>query len=256
MDSSNEIGRTETSNRRTGSRITQKSGKSEVRTGEIRRKPEKYPGRVYWKTSPKASGNERRVPTRDRKIMSIVKTLFTIGGLADRFAWISDIHIDPLYDPRANQETYCRKNGEVEPLHHKFGANVGRLDAGFEIRKPVVTIPAYHGRYGCDPPVSLVRSMLSSMESTKPQFTLVTGDFAAHYWGEGSKKLRWQALKNATHELYSGLIDQRFIFCVGNNDVGRDYQPQSNSSWNQKLFDLWSPRSVPPDQHHVINQFI
>lgn len=226
-----------------------------------------------------------------------------------RFVWLSDIHLDVEYNAVSGQRTYCRANTTLQEINRtcdslaelmnvNLSAWSGAGDEEETIPSPpsnlqddlsVPLLPAYHGRFGCDAPPSLVWATLLAIRdriSTTPaDFLLVTGDFAGHYWSD-RRCLRSLTLIAATtlikeafkpsaqtcipksfddqRDVLHTVIDRcrlsgpsvmpQPIFCVGNNDLKRDYIPEENSDWNRELYELWGGWVVPSDQKAVFTR--
>ena len=72
------------------------------------------------------------------------------SGDAIRISWISDIHYDPYYGT-ANADGRCRDN------------SFDRM-----------------GTYGCDAPISLVRSAIADIKAVDPDYLIMSGDWLRH----------------------------------------------------------------------------
>eukprot|EP01054_Gregarina_sp_Poly1_P000686 Gregarina_sp_Poly_1__685@NODE_1163_length_4887_cov_131_620332_g798_i0_p4_GENE_NODE_1163_length_4887_cov_131_620332_g798_i0NODE_1163_length_4887_cov_131_620332_g798_i0_p4_ORF_typecomplete_len160_score10_38_NODE_1163_length_4887_cov_131_620332_g798_i019182397 len=141
---------------------------------------------------------------------------FIVGGtveLSNNFVWLSDIHLDLLYESELSQDTYCRDESKSSQILNELRQTIACPWINWEDysypdshrvddEKPGVSIisssnpfiPAHHGRYGCDSPASLTWAVLTSIrtliETSPVDFILITGDLAGHYWTSRSAKFR------------------------------------------------------------------
>lgn len=145
------------------------------------------------------------------------------GGEDVRSAFVlSDVHLNPLYNGSFAAASNC-----MAPAPNSSAPAGG---------------PAYaFGRYGCDPPLALLRSAVAQMHflDSNPLFIAVTGDLVAHHLP--SRALYQQALVEATQEIVAAFPGISVVMAIGNNDVYPDYvldlgpNPQL-----QFLADAWS----------------
>ncbi len=93
----------------------------------------------------------------------VLVALLAVSIQAYKIGVLSDIHIDLEYDP-----SYCK-----ERKHFTL------MDSSEHDE----TLPyAPLGRYGCDPPIDLLKTMIHKLRSTDPDidFLLVPGDLVKH----------------------------------------------------------------------------
>ena len=124
------------------------------------------------------------------------------------FVNISDLHLFPAYD--ATKEKYCWSTG---------------ADAD---------VVANFGRYGCDPPETLVRAVLDRVlvETPEPDVVFLTGDLVAHEIpfnpdGLGPATADYDELKDILAQV-GRLMTEYFpnsivLPSLGNNDVKYHY---------------------------------
>eukprot|EP00762_Andalucia_godoyi_P001963 ANDGO_05985.mRNA.1 Sphingomyelinase phosphodiesterase D len=135
------------------------------------------------------------------------------------FLQLSDLHIDPLYDPRCDATTRCRRTA--------VSANCG----------PSVPYAPY-GRFGCDSPLFLLAEALAQAKLVlpNPSFILLTGDFGAH--GLPNASITLQAIRMTAALIVSYFPTTPVFPVLGNNDVVPDYCLSCGP--NPWLADLWS----------------
>lgn len=121
----------------------------------------------------------------------------------ERFFHLSDIHIDPYYDAKADQSTFCR--AEL------------KMHCSVDLSAPHMPNP--NGQFGCDTPQSMFNSSLASMldVDSAPSFILISGDISAHCMDSSSKVLH---NINLTLGLLRSVYPNISIFpTIGNNDI-------------------------------------
>ncbi|GJQ09657.1 hypothetical protein GpartN1_g1448.t1 [Galdieria partita] len=172
-----------------------------------------------------------RQPLYYRIIPRLKRTSNSLG-----FFHISDIHMDPLYQPTWSLERgwSCRP-----PLTNLTSAN-NNLRPVWESIHNISELAYPFGRVGCDSSIFLVESMLQAMKRicSFPAFVLFTGDLIAH---------------ETPHELYKETI-LRWL------DMYRYYFP--NTCWipvvgNQDIFipsHHFNLRNIDDMEHYVIQQ--
>lgn len=171
--------------------------------------------------------------------------IYCCSGLkgGGRFVWVSDIHLDLLYDSDRGQHRYCRDGNltwdDFKSIWHdndlilpreimQLGAHhPRRIPTTAAIAQDAPLLPAYHGRYGCDSPISLVWSLFSSIRSMvrKPNFFLLTGDIAGHYWLANHAEFRMLALHSLTWMARKAFFLESSPF-VGDDPKASDYIDQ------------------------------
>lgn len=100
-----------------------------------------------------------------RKSNLILSTLFFASALAYKVLVVNDMHADPNYNPTScapPPDDAASENGILAMIEDE----------------PIAPI----GRYGCDPPITLMTTFLDKIKSTDPDVNLIfmPGDFAAH----------------------------------------------------------------------------
>eukprot|EP01053_Blabericola_migrator_P000319 Blabericola_migrator_1__318@NODE_1081_length_5498_cov_180_853802_g740_i0_p1_GENE_NODE_1081_length_5498_cov_180_853802_g740_i0NODE_1081_length_5498_cov_180_853802_g740_i0_p1_ORF_typecomplete_len566_score47_91Metallophos/PF00149_28/1_4e10_NODE_1081_length_5498_cov_180_853802_g740_i025914288 len=157
-----------------------------------------------------------------------------VQGRLGSFLWVSDLHVELLYSHTASQSTYCRNHTDdvevVKDIQRVIEGRALSRDVDWQsfeypsgetdpIKQPIASstsssdllLPAYHGRYGCDTPPTLVWATLMDMrrrmvDSTEiPDFILVTGDLAGHYWSKDEERYRLASLIVGAELLYRAL---------------------------------------------------
>eukprot|EP00762_Andalucia_godoyi_P008271 ANDGO_02968.mRNA.1 Sphingomyelinase phosphodiesterase D len=148
---------------------------------------------------------------------------------AGYYLQLSDMHIDPLYDPACDSTSYCRPT------------------SGSTVCMAAQTVNPY-GRFGCDAPLQLLDATLAQMKLLfpNPDFILLTGDFSAHHLPNASITL--QIIKAAVNLISEYFPNTMMIPVLGNNDVVPDYclscgpNPWLADLWS--VFERWLPQSA------------
>jgi hypothetical protein len=137
---------------------------------------------------------------------------------AVRILHLSDVHLDPLFDPGTPTALFCRPDPRFANL-------------------PRPSSPAPFGRRGCDAPAALVRAAAAALGSAArldhglaPQFGIITGDFVAHDLDRSfSDDTGLRAALLTTVQQTVGMLMARapagfpLIPVIGNNDMPHDY---------------------------------
>eukprot|EP01055_Gregarina_sp_Pseudo9_P000876 Gregarina_sp_Pseudo_9__875@NODE_155_length_3943_cov_41_170850_g142_i0_p1_GENE_NODE_155_length_3943_cov_41_170850_g142_i0NODE_155_length_3943_cov_41_170850_g142_i0_p1_ORF_typecomplete_len551_score28_03Metallophos/PF00149_28/1_4e14Metallophos/PF00149_28/9_1e03Metallophos_2/PF12850_7/3_1e03Metallophos_2/PF12850_7/0_00051_NODE_155_length_3943_cov_41_170850_g142_i08812533 len=154
--------------------------------------------------------------------------------LVRTFVWMSDIHLDVLYDPLVGQDSYCRNASHAESLQGDLSAilknrivnptvdwehfvyhNVSSDEDVSDWERhwnSYTFIPAYHGRYGCDTPPTMAwagfKSLRESIDAKPVDFVLVTGDLVGHYWKSNSSQFRMASMLATVELLYRAMFQK------------------------------------------------
>ncbi|RDH21065.1 Metallo-dependent phosphatase [Aspergillus niger ATCC 13496] len=140
-----------------------------------------------------------------------------------RIAHITDTHVDLAYTPGTS--THCRKPICCRQYH--------AYDAPGRSKTPCSTWGSPH----CDPPLRLLHSMLSALQSQQqPHLTLFTGDIVAHdIWNTSQQSVL--ACFNATYSALHTLNNPVYA-AIGNHDThpvnifpGVDTPEELNVEW-------------------------
>ncbi|KAI2905369.1 hypothetical protein CBS63078_5288 [Aspergillus niger] len=140
-----------------------------------------------------------------------------------RIAHITDTHVDLAYTPGTS--THCRKPICCRQYH--------AYDAPGRSKTPCSTWGSPH----CDPPLRLLHSMLSALQSQQqPHLTLFTGDIVAHdIWNTSQQSVL--ACFNATYSALHTLKNPVYA-AIGNHDThpvnifpGVDTPEELNVEW-------------------------
>eukprot|EP00792_Barthelona_sp_PAP020_P008838 TRINITY_DN3252_c0_g1_i1.p1 TRINITY_DN3252_c0_g1~~TRINITY_DN3252_c0_g1_i1.p1 ORF type:complete len:445 (+),score=106.38 TRINITY_DN3252_c0_g1_i1:45-1379(+) len=128
---------------------------------------------------------------------------------------LSDLHIDPIYDPLLPAQTcYCRQPCST-PLTESEKADFGRI--------------------GCNLPKNTFFNTLSTLKrNISPSLIIITGDVAAHDL-EIEDCLAMHNLFQK--ELNSTFPDVNKLFVIGNNDVSPDYD--ITVSWLKNMSEVY-----------------
>ncbi|GKZ52850.1 hypothetical protein AnigIFM49718_003502 [Aspergillus niger] len=122
-----------------------------------------------------------------------------------RIAHITDTHVDLAYTPGTS--THCRKPICCRQYH--------AYDAPGRSKTPCSTWGSPH----CDPPLRLLHSMLSALQSQQqPHLTLFTGDIVAHdIWNTSQQSVL--ACFNATYSALLQTLNNPVYAAIGNHDT-------------------------------------
>eukprot|EP01094_Clydonella_sp_ATCC50884_P029575 TRINITY_DN9308_c0_g1_i1.p1 TRINITY_DN9308_c0_g1~~TRINITY_DN9308_c0_g1_i1.p1 ORF type:complete len:447 (+),score=84.54 TRINITY_DN9308_c0_g1_i1:143-1483(+) len=138
------------------------------------------------------------------------------------FFHISDIHLNPYYDPHAPPATYCK--------------NVKGKASALSLRQ----FP--YGKFGCDSPPALLNATLRGMQQLleDPAFIVVGGDWAGH--GMPNQSMVLAMLSEASHTLRAFFPDTVVVPALGNNDFTDDYHYPVNTptAWMNDIASLWA----------------
>lgn len=137
-----------------------------------------------------------------------------------RVLWISDLHLDPLFDPSCDRRTFCR------------------APSGGDCDRPSYTRGM--GSFGCDSPSALLRETLEQARKLGPyEFTILTGDMSAHR--SPSLNSTIAAIEQAT-QMVRATIGDRVLATLGNNDFFPDYcLPFGTNPWLSSMAVTWQP---------------
>ena len=122
-----------------------------------------------------------------------------------KIAVLSDIHLNPEYDPDISEVTYCHGDGLAAKEQ------------------------AFLGRRGCDSPLTLLKMALEVIKSENPDLDvlLVPGDFIGHAYPLDGAKGNYQKLIE-THKMIRETLVKYFpntmiLPSLGNNDTKFHY---------------------------------
>jgi len=154
------------------------------------------------------------------------------------FHAMNDIHINPFYDPNIPIQQYCSRSMSFSSF-----------------QSPDVISSNYSsiGRFGCDPPYSLLQLMLKKTKSsskTVPDFMLLPGDFVSHGYSQDPSgnysTLKYEILKEILRRTSLEInveFPDTFLFpAIGNNDVQFHYQVPTlldKEKYYSMLFEIW-----------------
>eukprot|EP00871_Galdieria_phlegrea_P004090 jgi/Galph1/4682/GphlegSOOS_G3407.1 len=150
------------------------------------------------------------------------------------FFHLSDIHLDPLYQPARHTEgVSCRYENVCSSPVWEYD-NISSFEFPF-------------GRVGCDPPLLLVESMLQKMKQicASPAFILFTGDAVAHQLT--CRNLHRQTLLKWVQLVRDYFPNTIFIPVIGNNDLYWDENSSCQEMQHQvveqqaELYSLFFP---------------
>eukprot|EP00736_Rhodelphis_marinus_P003563 Rmarinus@m.23034 len=175
------------------------------------------------------------------KPLSICAILIFTFGFCEgsiQFFHISDVHFDPWYDPTLTPETLCRP---VDPPKNVLGL----ADPFTTLENKHSTFDEYvaFGKLGCDAPPLLLQETIKAMRhvNPRPEYLLVTGDFAAHrlsWWGD---VYILKAIEIMSKKLVAAFPESSFIPALGNNDMCPHYSLTCDDVWLQRIYELWAP---------------
>jgi len=150
-----------------------------------------------------------------------------------RFIHLSDTHYDPYFDPRESMAAAvchsCKFSRQV------FGRRAycpTALPSGSAEDVGLVGSPYPFGRYGCNPPYRLIRSLYAAMKviDEHPKFVVLTGDVAPHGYPDDlavvncSTKLeelcptKLLIMRQWVQRWRAAFPRTKLVFTLGNND--------------------------------------
>lgn len=161
--------------------------------------------------------------------MARIATALLLGALlalacADGidFFHVSDMHLNPYYDPHAPPATYCKNTK-------------GRASAAAQRQYPF-------GKFGCDTPPALLNATLHAMVEVQPDpsFIVVGGDWSGH--GMPNESVVFEMVEQASRTLRHFFPDTLVIPALGNNDFTDDYHypVDTPTQWMSEISSLWS----------------
>lgn len=112
----------------------------------------------------------------------------------------------------------------------------------------ILNVYGCYGRYGCDPPYSMVESVLDEMSARfpNPDWVLICGDLAAHVLP--SANLTASAINTTTQKVINAFPGIPIVVTPGNNDFYPRYSVNTSISiWLEVLATIWEP--LFPDEN-------
>lgn len=169
------------------------------------------------------------------------------------FFHVTDVHLDPHYDPAVSCTHFCRNTGLSQTM----------TVCGPTTLKDALTAAPY-GRFGCDAPPLLFDSATAHMKSVDaaPAFILVSGDLAAHHLCGNATYLTpcgsplgghleaVRAIQMVVASLRKQFPDAPIVSLYGNNDVPNHYVTPLGSlgkEWRDEMLDIWKPAAMCAD---------
>jgi hypothetical protein len=150
-----------------------------------------------------------------------------------RFFHISDSHIDPLFDPTMSMQAgichSCKLSDKAFGLKAFCPKELPVTEGGEE---HLANAGYAFGRYGCNPPHKLVRSLFKHLkdDTPNPEFIAFTGDICPHGYPGDKYNLtpqtkiedmcdaKFKALKMSVDVFTSTFPETKWAFTMGNND--------------------------------------
>ena len=160
-----------------------------------------------------------------------------------KIAVLTDVHLNPLYQPNITRTTYCQ------------------IDKGNEYTNDI----ALFGRIGCDPPELLLDRFLQRLnESEKPDILFMPGDFLGHAIPLPSNNndtelfAKHYRLMNDTHAVLAQKLREKLpetfiVPSLGNNDWIYHYQSpyeDMKAEFFETLFAQWFTNQ--PKNSHLV----
>lgn len=195
---------------------------------------------LYSSTQQPVSGasfshNPSNNETMEARYKGSKTPIFDVSDLKDsiRFFHISDTHVDPFFDPKQSMGVAmchnCAFNDKVHGEQTYCPTAIPSIEGGEE---HLVSQGYAFGRYQCNPPKRLLKSLFSHLKSQDPdpEFIVITGDIAPHgYPGDKAKvdagtklddlcNTKFLIFQQQVRYFRQNFPNTKFVFTMGNND--------------------------------------